>query len=263
MASRADYLSKYLSKDDSKKAKKKSKKAGGAIAEANSVKKETTLIKDTIPEPESEFEPTSVDLGSSLAVKGGFKRIDNGQIVKNETPSSEMPKEENLPATVYRDLSGRIIDLKEKRAEIKARKEEEAKREEIEKEQINTGELDRIRQDEEAKKLAKSTRFDYSKTSKEYTDYMGQKDRFEDPLAGRLATSALNPEVSVSATNRPVYRGGQHPVNRFKIQAGHFWDGIDRGNGFEERLVKARDLIYVQRVTDQAAKETYTEYDFE
>lgn len=225
---------------------------------------ELGLINGPLIDPENEFEPTNVDLGAIPIAKKGFKRIDNGEIFKpDQTISTPVidPKEEPL-ATVYRDLSGKIIDLKAKREELKSQKEEDAEREALEKERVNTGELDQIRRNEETEKLQKATRFDYSKTDKEYKDHMTNKEMFEDPLAGRLSTSGAF-ENPISATGRPVFSGGQHPVNRFKIKAGHFWDGIDRGNGFEDRLVRARDLIYVKKVTDRGAQESYTDYDFE
>lgn len=282
MASRADYLSKYLSKDDTKKSKKKSKKTtshqekvlpilieglGVFGNDAGHTNNEfisgSNAIKATLPDPEDEFEPTNVDLGPATKAKKGFKRIDNGELVMNEKLDHVAAPEDENPTTIYRDQSGKIVDLQAKRAEIKARQESEAEREKIETDRVNTGELDRVRREKESKELAKATRFDYSKDSSEYAQHISRKDRFEDPMFGRLSTTLPSQPERISDTGRPIYDKGPHPENRFKIKAGHFWDGIDRGNGFEERLVRARDLIYVKKVTDRGAKESYTEYDFE
>ncbi|GEQ71763.1 hypothetical protein JCM33374_g5449 [Metschnikowia sp. JCM 33374] len=285
MASRADYLSKYLSKGDPKRSKKKSKKSSsvsssepphliviegsGVFCQDASHKDSTSVsqqlsIKETFTHTDNEFEPTSVALVPNLTAKmGGFKRIDNGEIVKTDKMDVGKPQADDRPNTIYRDSSGKIIDLQVKRDEIKTRNKENARREVLEKDRINTGDLDKLKREEETSRLARATRFDYSKNDKEYTDHMSRKERFDDPLAGRLGSSSEAHEEPTSATGRPVYSGGPQPENRFKIKAGHFWDGIDRGNGFEDRLVRSRDLVYVKKFTDRASKESYTEYDFE
>lgn len=261
--SRADYLSKYLSGEDKKK-KKKSKKdqlpslvvIGGARPMPSV--EHTNDILTASNDPENEYLPAKVDHVAIKQLKG-FKRIDNGQEAKPAESFPEVTSQQ--PKTVYRDQSGRIVDLETKRRELQEEKKQNIIDAANLRDRLNTGELDMLKREEARLAESQAKRFDVSKEDKEYVAYMKQKDRFEDPMAIFGATA---PDVEEKTkTGRPVYAGGVHPVNRFKIKAGHFWDGVDRTNGYEDRLIEKRSQQYVQKVTNKASAESYSEYDFE
>lgn len=283
MSARASYLSKYLSGNDAgtSETKKKEKKRLKSLRQKPSPTASSPTTAITIGKTpgalqanttaglditnpanaEDEFLPATIETQAVLE-PSGFKRIDTGKTVEVDLkPSTSIDIQSLQQAqTVYRDLSGRVVAIDERRAELQAQKKADEAAKALETEQINTGEADKIRREKDAEKLASVKRYDVSKTDSEYADYMNSKDHFDDPMANFTSTQKA-PEVSVAG--RPNYEGGLQPENRFKIKAGHFWDGIDRSNGFEEKVVEARRQIHIKKVADAAEKETYTEYDFD
>lgn len=291
MSSRLDYLSKYLKKDDSLRKKKKRNKRNDEQTSSQSyidssvpVIVENGIQTAEVINPEEEHTqnneiecedaPVTVDSGSGSRQNMGFKRIDNGNIVErnsiklkddknqqdNTLKSTQDIEEMTQGNTIYRDQSGRIVNLHEKRAELKNQKELE-KQEKIKlREAINLGDIDKLRKEDLVKNLESAQRFDYSKTNEEYVKHMKQKDQFDDPL---LAFGSKEAEESTSVTGRPMYDKGVQPVNRFNVSAGYFWDGIDRSNGFERKLVTKRNELKMKNVIEKNSKESYSEYDYE
>lgn len=288
MSSRIDYLSKYLLESDSEKKKKKKKKSrifdscesvGSlettpvVISGARLPTEQTEPIIQTFDESEDQDAPIQVVNASAIIVNKGFRRVDNGQVL---TPSELRSKPEETAAelndakgpesfiadqnkTIYRDKSGRIINIEEKKAQIKernARSQEE--RERLQK-CLNTGDFDKLKERDSAKKLADAHEIDPFKVREKHIAHLKQKTQFDDPLL------AFNPkdDKPFALTGRPIYKKGVHPCNRFNFSAGYFWDGIDRSNGFEYKLVTKRNESKMASLIEKNSKETYTDYDFD
>ncbi|KAH0543709.1 hypothetical protein FGG08_002025 [Glutinoglossum americanum] len=139
--------------------------------------------------------------------------------------------------TIYRDASGRIINIAMKRAEARRQAEREAAAEaaalEAQKGAVQLAARAQRRQDlEEAKVLPLARYADDEALNEE----LKSRGRWNDPAAAFLSSK----KEGVSVTGKPLYKGPAAP-NRYGIRPGHRWDGVDRGNGFEKEYFAAQN----------------------
>lgn len=142
--------------------------------------------------------------------------------------------------TIYRDASGRMINVKEKKeeAEAKAREEERKAKEELEsrKGDVQRREKEERRQNlEDAKVMTVARHAD----DKKMNDELKERERWNDPMAQLLATKKTSSKGGKSKASSKSYQGGFEP-NRYGIRPGWRWDGVDRSNGFERKWFQAR-----------------------
>lgn len=242
--SRADYLAKYMGGQDKKK-KKNSPKTKIVVGVSPLAPLPKLDHDDDVPEV-SEFAPVTVT-GPVPKTNKGFKRIDTGEVVKPATQN----------ATVYRDESGRIVDIEARTKEIQKREEEKKQQDEERLKDTVTGDLAKIEEKAHEQQVAGATRFDVSSKDAEYVAHMKTKKVFDDPAA----SFASRTTAEVSATGRPAFNKGVSPTNRFRIKAGFFWDGIDRSNGFEDKIVAQRESNRARKL-QTAVSTDYTDYDY-
>ncbi|KAL0265339.1 Pre-mRNA-splicing factor cwc26 [Diplodia seriata] len=139
--------------------------------------------------------------------------------------------------TIYRDASGRIINVAMKRAEARRAAEEEEARKRREEEEAK-GDVQqaekkaRMQRLKEAKYLTVARGADDAEINEE----MREKERWSDPALAFLSKK----KEGKSRTGRPLYKGAFEP-NRYGIRPGHRWDGVDRSNGFEREWFKSRN----------------------
>lgn len=222
-------LSKYLGGG---KKKKKQKTSDNVIVTEQPVLPTANESEDI--NEDGELGP--VQISEPRKESKGFRRIDNGGIVQ--------PQESQ--ETVYRDSSGRIIDIDEKRAEIEQQRKEEIQRKEQLEQQINQGDVQRIENKELSESIRRAQSNHLSRNDSEYNNYMKSRTHFDDPVLTFVATSSTNINPT-SKTGRPIYSKGVSPPNRFNIPAGAHWDGINRSNGFEELVMRRRNEINAEK----------------
>ncbi|EEH39144.1 pre-mRNA-splicing factor cwc26 [Paracoccidioides lutzii Pb01] len=161
------------------------------------------------------------------------------------------------PETIYRDASGRIINVAMKRAEARRAVQEAAAAEAAAKEAL-TGDVQR-REKEARREALKEARFmPLARTvdDEEMNAELKARPRWNDPAAEFLTKGTTSGGGAVfgvggGKSGRRVYTGPAAP-NRYGIRPGHRWDGVDRGNGFEQQWFEARNKVQMRQGLEYA-----------
>jgi pre-mRNA-splicing factor CWC26 len=159
--------------------------------------------------------------------------------------------------TVYRDATGRRIDVSMKRAEARAAELEKLRQELKEKEDA-MGEVQKRQKEERKEKLEEAKFLTVARHAddEEMNEELKGAIRWDDPMAAYMmkkqeeeggggrgrATGKSFTEGDGGGregTGRKVYQGAA-PPNRYGIKPGWRWDGVDRSNGFEKEWFQAR-----------------------
>ncbi|KAJ5152663.1 Pre-mRNA-splicing factor cwc26 [Penicillium canariense] len=146
--------------------------------------------------------------------------------------------DEKSQETIYRDASGRIINVAMKRAEAR-RAEAEKKAKEEEARQALLGDVQRQQRETRKQELQDIRAMPVARGIEDeaLNDELKDAARWNDPAA-QFLTQKKGPGASV--TGRPLYKGAFQP-NRYGIRPGHRWDGVDRSTGFEKEWFAARN----------------------
>ncbi|TAQ84440.1 hypothetical protein B7494_g7236 [Chlorociboria aeruginascens] len=137
--------------------------------------------------------------------------------------------------TVYRDATGRRIDISMRRQEAKREMDEKA-RKELEEKEMQKGDVQRLEKEkrreqlDEARFMGVARKVDDMNMNEE----LKERERWNDPAAQFL----LKKDKGKSVMGKELYKGAAAP-NRYGIRPGHRWDGVDRGNGWEAERFKA------------------------
>ncbi|KHJ34600.1 putative pre-mrna-splicing factor cwc26 [Erysiphe necator] len=199
------------------------------LATQNDNDQKPILVEEKITKMEN---GTHAGLQSAKEVAKQFEQRKQEEAAswKAEERSKKSSKKEE---TIYRDATGRRIDLVIRRQEaqreaaLKAAKERE-KLEEL-KGDVQRAEKIKLREElDDAKFMPLSRSINDEEMNKE----LREKDRWNDPAAKFMSQGMK------AKNSKPLYVGAAAP-NRYKIRPGYRWDGVDRGNGWEAKRFNA------------------------
>lgn len=167
------------------------------------------------------------------------RAAEHARFLKDSTAHSSQNAE-----TIYRDASGRIINVAMKRAEARQAAAAAAAKMKAEVEAAK-GDIQRAEASFNKKKLedAKFIPLARYEDDVEMNDELRDQQRWNDPAAGFLEEITKKKNAArgkKSVSGKPLY-AGSGPPNRYGIRPGYRWDGVDRGNGFEKKYFAARN----------------------
>ncbi|KAI9463033.1 Pre-mRNA-splicing factor of RES complex-domain-containing protein [Russula earlei] len=172
------------------------------------------------------------DLLKRKGERGGGEKDGDGDDEDEDDPDALAAAQE----TVYRDSSGRKIDMKAEKAEAarkkREREEREARKMEWGRGLVQRDEAEKRKRDEERIRHGGFTRY---ADDEELNRAQKDQERWNDPAA------AFMTKKRTKGPRKPEYSGPPPPPNRFGIKPGYRWDGVDRGNGFEKKYFQKQN----------------------
>ena len=155
--------------------------------------------------------------------------------------AQRMVDKHGMGETVYRDKDGRRTTAGEDEEDGPSKEQtaaEQARR-------LNEGKAQKEARAAEAREmeiLQRST-FARHRDDDRLEEELKQRIRADDPMARHARSKQQRQKPADGAGGaggpppKPVYKGPPPKANRFGIRPGYRWDGVDRGNGFEDKLL--------------------------
>lgn len=174
-----------------------------------------------------------------------FKENENALKRKRDAELGTVNSRSAAGETVYRDKSGKKLDMVDEF--MKRRSVEENTKAKLEQAQYEWGKGSVQKQEIEdyKREMEEIANEPFARTIDDPKLERIRKEelRLGDPMAAYFSSRKMkNDEITTGASTKrrsgkPLYNGPLPLPNRFGIRPGYRWDAIDRGNGFEKKLM--------------------------
>ncbi len=158
--------------------------------------------------------------------------------------------------TVYRDATGRRIDISMRRQEARREAEVKAAKEREELEQ-QKGDVQRMAKEKRREELDEARFMTVARgvDDVEMNEELKERERWNDPAAQFLVRKEGGGGKGKGKWTKQSYKGAAAP-NRYGIRPGYRWDGVDRGNGWEGERFKALNRVARNKELDYAVSDS-------
>ena len=151
--------------------------------------------------------------------------------------------------TVIRDRKGRKLEMLSEFMRQEAVREGLAVERKKEEYEWGRGKVQKDEAEARAKELESIKDQPFARLESDPTLEAERKDeiRAEDPMAQYMMKKITKQARAAGVPEKPVYKGPPPRPNRFNLRPGYRWDGVDRGNGFEDRWFKKQSAMVTRK----------------
>jgi pre-mRNA-splicing factor CWC26 len=153
----------------------------------------------------------------------GLQSVAQFRITENKIQGQKRQDTKELTpgSTVYRDKDGKVLTVSDSAQNPKNNIENDGT--------WNVGTKQRQDALDRAAEMQSISQSTFSRSASDTDRFMRHVAREGDPMASHASKSDRG--------GKKIYKGPPPKPNRFNIRPGYRWDGVDRGNGFEDKVL--------------------------
>jgi len=179
--------------------------------------------------------PRAMASGAKAGLKSAEEFAREVLLAKHkQLAAAPLPSQE----TVYRDKLGRRVHVDDSLAGREVSKAEKEAQDAAIRYERNMGAADKLRLKQEADLFEHAKSVAMNQVDSKLDAELRNRVLEDDPM---LAFIKRTPQAQLTATGKPKYAGPPAAPNRFGLAPGFRWDGVDRGNGWEAKLLRRRN----------------------